>query len=90
MACAWDTVYKGASKHALNLSILLLLLLLQGRYKRPVAADGMCMGQEFVKKPANMGPWIGEMILTAAAKVFSSSTQVRLTLATSVLCTLLP
>lgn len=34
------------------------------------------MGQEFVKAPANMNPWIGEMVLTAAAKVFSSSTQV--------------
>eukprot|EP00878_Enallax_costatus_P000528 GHUV01000623.1.p1 GENE.GHUV01000623.1~~GHUV01000623.1.p1 ORF type:complete len:349 (+),score=116.38 GHUV01000623.1:263-1309(+) len=51
-------------------------VMVQGRFKRPVAADGLCMGQEFVKQPANMNPWIGEMILTAAAKVFSSSTQV--------------
>lgn len=34
------------------------------------------MGQEFVKAPANLNPWISEMVMTAAAKVFSSSTQV--------------
>jgi hypothetical protein len=33
------------------------------------------MGQEFVKA-GNVPPWVGEMVLTAAAKVFSSSTQV--------------
>jgi hypothetical protein len=53
----------------------LLLLLPQGRFKRPVDADGLCMGQEFVKA-GNVPPWVGEMVLTAAAKVFSSSTQV--------------
>jgi hypothetical protein len=40
-----------------------------------VDADGLCMGQEFVKA-GNVPPWVGEMVLTAAAKVFSSSTQV--------------
>ena len=34
------------------------------------------MGQEFVK-PGNAPPWLGELVFTAAAKVFSSSTQVR-------------
>jgi hypothetical protein len=34
------------------------------------------MGQEFVK-PGNAPPWIGELVFTAAAKVFSSSTLVR-------------
>lgn len=48
---------------------------MQGRFKRPVDADGLCMGQEFVKA-GNVPPWVGEMVLTAAAKVFSSSTQV--------------
>jgi hypothetical protein len=33
------------------------------------------MGQEFVK-PGNVPPFVGEMVLTAAAKVFSNSTQV--------------
>jgi hypothetical protein len=33
------------------------------------------MGQEFVK-PGNAPPWLGELVFTAAAKVFSSSTQV--------------
>lgn len=47
----------------------------QGRFKRPVDADGLCMGQEFLKA-GNVPPWVGEMVLTAAAKVFSSSTQV--------------
>lgn len=48
---------------------------MQGRFKRPVDADGLCMGQEFVKA-GNVPPWVGEVVLTAAAKVFSSSTQV--------------
>jgi hypothetical protein len=47
----------------------------QGRFKRPVDADGLCMGQEFVKA-GNVPPWVGEVVLTAAAKVFSNSTQV--------------
>lgn len=50
-------------------------IMCQGRFKRPVDADGLCMGQEFVKA-GNVPPWVGEMVLTAAAKVFSSSTQV--------------
>jgi len=33
------------------------------------------MGQEFVK-PGNAPPWLGELVFTAAAKVFSNSTQV--------------
>lgn len=33
------------------------------------------MGQEFVKA-GNVPPWVGEVVLTAAAKVFSNSTQV--------------
>jgi hypothetical protein len=36
------------------------------------------MGQEFVKA-GNVPPWVGEVVLTAAAKVFSSSTQVDIT-----------
>lgn len=59
----------------LSIAVLFLLLPLQGRFKRPVDADGLCMGQEFVKA-GNVPPWVGEMVLTAAAKVFSSSTQV--------------
>lgn len=51
---------------------------LQGRFKREVDADGLCMGQEFVKA-GNVAPWVGEVVLTAAAKVFSSSTQVDIT-----------
>ena len=50
----------------------------QGRFTRPVAAGHLCMGQEFVK-PGNAPPWLGELVFTAAAKVFSSSTQVRQT-----------
>ena len=38
------------------------------------------MGQEFVK-PGNVPPFVGEMVLTAAAKVFSNSTQVDVTAA---------
>jgi len=33
------------------------------------------MGQEFVK-PGSAPPWVGELVFTAAAKVFSNSTQV--------------
>lgn len=47
----------------------------QGRFSRPVSAGHLCMGQEFVK-PGNAPPWLGELVFTAAAKVFSSSTQV--------------
>lgn len=47
----------------------------QGRFKRPVPASSLCMGQEFVK-PGNAPPWVGELVFTAAAKVFSNSTQV--------------
>eukprot|EP00877_Chromochloris_zofingiensis_P008387 jgi/Chrzof1/3801/Cz13g09100.t1 len=47
----------------------------QGKYKRPIAADALCMGQEFVKA-GNVPPWIGEVVLTAAARAFSKSTQV--------------
>eukprot|EP00879_Flechtneria_rotunda_P032532 GHRR01035751.1.p1 GENE.GHRR01035751.1~~GHRR01035751.1.p1 ORF type:complete len:270 (+),score=84.24 GHRR01035751.1:216-1025(+) len=50
-------------------------IMCQGRFKRPVDADGLCMGQEFVKA-GNVPPWVSEMVLTAAAKVFSNSTQV--------------
>lgn len=50
-------------------------IMCQGRFKRPVDADGLCMGQEFVKA-GGVPPWVGEVVLTAAAKVFSSSTQV--------------
>lgn len=38
-------------------------------------AGSLCMGQEFVKA-GNVPPWVGEVVLTAAAKVFSNSTQV--------------
>uniref|UniRef100_A0A383W2N9 Domain of unknown function at the cortex 1 domain-containing protein n=1 Tax=Tetradesmus obliquus TaxID=3088 RepID=A0A383W2N9_TETOB len=50
-------------------------IMCQGRFKRPVPASSLCMGQEFVK-PGNAPPWVGELVMTAAAKVFSSSTQV--------------
>jgi hypothetical protein len=40
-----------------------------------VDADALCMGQEFVK-PGNAPPWVGEVVLKAASKVFSSSTHV--------------
>jgi hypothetical protein len=56
--------------------LLLLLVPAQGRFTRPVSAGNLCMGQEFVK-PGNAPPWLGELVFTAAAKVFSSSTQVR-------------
>jgi hypothetical protein len=51
-------------------------LLLQGRFKRPVPAASLCMGQEFVK-PGQAPAWVGDLIFNAAAKVFSNSTQVR-------------
>ncbi|KAI8468504.1 MAG: hypothetical protein J3K34DRAFT_522883 [Monoraphidium minutum] len=47
----------------------------QGKFKREVDADALCMGQEFVK-PGNAPPWVGEIVLTAASKVFSSSAHV--------------
>lgn len=47
----------------------------QGRFKRAVDADGLCMGQEFVKA-GNVPALVSELVLTAAAKVFSNSTQV--------------
>eukprot|EP00775_Hariotina_reticulata_P003808 gene3808-4065_t len=50
-------------------------IMCQGRFKRPVPASSLCMGQEFVK-PGNAPPWVGELVFTAAAKVFSNSTQV--------------
>lgn len=51
-------------------------IILQGRFTRPVAAGQLCIGQEFVK-PGNAPPWLGELVFTAAAKVFSNSTKVR-------------
>jgi hypothetical protein len=50
-------------------------IMVQGKFKRPVGASALCMGQEFVKA-GNVPPWVGEVVLTAAAKVFSNSTQV--------------
>jgi hypothetical protein len=47
----------------------------QGRFKRPVPAANLCMGQEFVK-PGQAPAWVGDLIFNAAAKVFSNSTQV--------------
>eukprot|EP00878_Enallax_costatus_P022832 GHUV01024258.1.p1 GENE.GHUV01024258.1~~GHUV01024258.1.p1 ORF type:complete len:145 (+),score=40.68 GHUV01024258.1:755-1189(+) len=47
----------------------------QGRFKRSVAADALMIGQEFVRPADN--PWLAEMLLTTAAKAFSSSTKVR-------------
>jgi Protein of unknown function (DUF1769) len=58
-----------------QLLLLLAMYSLQGRFKRSVKASALCMGQEFVK-PGNAPPWLGELVFTAAAKVFSSSTQV--------------
>jgi hypothetical protein len=48
---------------------------LQGRFKRPVPAASLCMGQEFVK-PGQGPSWVADMLFNAAAKVFSNSTQV--------------
>jgi len=50
-------------------------IMVQGKFKRPVEASALCMGQEFVKAGA-VPPWVGEVVLTAAAKAFSNSTQV--------------
>lgn len=47
----------------------------QGKFKREVEADALCMGQEFVKS-GNLPNWVADMVLTAASKVFSSSTHV--------------
>jgi hypothetical protein len=47
----------------------------QGRFKRPVEAGAICLGQEFVK-PGNVPAWVGEFVMTAASKVFSSSAHV--------------
>ncbi|KAI8472123.1 MAG: hypothetical protein J3K34DRAFT_217390, partial [Monoraphidium minutum] len=47
----------------------------QGKFKREVDADAICMGQEFVKS-GNVPPWVAEMVLTGAARVFSSSAHV--------------
>jgi hypothetical protein len=49
---------------------------MQGRFKRSVPAASLCMGQEFVK-PGQAPAWVGDLVFTAAAKVFSNSTQVR-------------
>jgi len=40
-----------------------------------VDAAALCIGQEFVKE-GNVPGWVGELVLTAAAKVFSSSAHV--------------
>lgn len=48
----------------------------QGRFKRPVAAADLMMGQEFVKA-SQAPPWVAEMVFTAAARTMSNSTQVR-------------
>uniref|UniRef100_A0A383VT33 Domain of unknown function at the cortex 1 domain-containing protein n=1 Tax=Tetradesmus obliquus TaxID=3088 RepID=A0A383VT33_TETOB len=50
-------------------------IMCQGRFKRPVPASSLCMGQEFVK-PGQAPAWVGDLIFNAAAKVFSHSTQV--------------
>lgn len=47
----------------------------QGKFKREVDAAALCIGQEFVKE-GNVPGWVGELVLTAAAKVFSSSAHV--------------
>ena len=47
----------------------------QGRFKREIDAGAICLGQEFVK-PGSVPPFIGEIVLTAASKVFSSSAHV--------------
>ncbi|GBF99475.1 hypothetical protein Rsub_12143 [Raphidocelis subcapitata] len=47
----------------------------QGKFKREVDASAVCMGQEFVK-PGNAPPWVGEIVLRAASKVFSSSAHI--------------
>eukprot|EP00775_Hariotina_reticulata_P003271 gene3271-3548_t len=49
----------------------------QGRFKRPVEASALCMGQEFVKA-GNIPPWVSELVLTTAARVFSQSAQVEI------------
>jgi hypothetical protein len=50
-------------------------VVIQGRFRRRVAASSFCIGQEFVK-PGNAPPWIGELVLSAAARSFSASTHV--------------
>jgi hypothetical protein len=50
-------------------------VVIQGRFRRRVAASSLCIGQEFVK-PGNAPPWIGELVLSAAARSFSASTRV--------------
>lgn len=49
---------------------------LQGVFKKELEAGALCMGQEFMQG-ANVPEWVAEMVLTAAAKVFSNSTKVR-------------
>lgn len=50
---------------------------MQGRFKRPVPAADLMMGQEFVKA-SQAPPWVAEIVFTAAAKAMSNSTQVRI------------
>uniref|UniRef100_A0A383VSP2 Domain of unknown function at the cortex 1 domain-containing protein n=1 Tax=Tetradesmus obliquus TaxID=3088 RepID=A0A383VSP2_TETOB len=50
-------------------------IMCQGRFKRPMSAAALCMGQEFVK-PGQGPSWVADMLFNAAAKVFSNSTQV--------------
>lgn len=70
-----DRASVGCNTTYIKDQVSVTMLVVQGRFKRPVDADGLCMGQEFVKA-GNVPPWVGEVVLTAAAKVFSSSTQV--------------
>ncbi|GBF87353.1 hypothetical protein Rsub_00064 [Raphidocelis subcapitata] len=48
----------------------------QGKFKREVAADAVCMGQEFVKESHAVPAWLSELLFTAASKVFSNSAHV--------------
>lgn len=50
-------------------------VVVQGSFRRRVAASSFCVGQEFLK-PGNAPSWVGDLVLSAAARTFSSSARV--------------
>jgi hypothetical protein len=47
-------------------------VVVQGTFRRRVRASSFCVGQEFLK-PGNAPTWLGELVMAAAARSFSSS-----------------
>jgi hypothetical protein len=61
------TVFEGKKR--------LFHVVIQGSFRRRVAASSFCVGQEFLK-PGNAPAWVGEVVLAAAARSFSASARV--------------